>query len=135
MNSKRIVLLGVCLLFSAATAFAQGKDGLSFGGVAPAAVVNVSVPATVQRGNVVNISTSYAALAVPLDATCIVMLPVNSTAYTETLVFSRKYSAIGVTAHQSPLFIPNFIQYEGTAVVIVIVEGAGVGVATFTVTP
>jgi hypothetical protein len=115
----------------------ENAEGLRFGGsISPlGAGVTVTAPATVQRGNVAQISASYNPLGVPLNALCILVLPVNSPAYQETLLYNRKYSAVGVSGHSCPLFIPNFIQFEGTAVVIVVVDGAGVGAATFTVTP
>src|SRR5688572_3141262 len=127
-----VILLGNVTYTSAAD---LNADGLKFGGVAPAAGVTVNVPATIQRGNVVNVSASYAPLRVPLNASCILVLPVNSPAYQEVLVYSRKFTAVGVTAHGCPMYIPPLVQIQGTALVIVIVEGAGTGVATFNVTP
>ena len=100
-----------------------------------AASVSVSVPATVRRGNVVEISVVDAPLSEPLNSSCILVLPVNSSAYKEVIVFSRKYAALGVSGHGCSILVPNYIQFEGTAIVIVTVEGAGAGVATFNVTP
>lgn len=100
-----------------------------------AGTVTITVPPTIQRGNVLDISVTYAPLTVPLNANCIVLLPAPNPPYKETLVFSRKYDAIGVTGHGCPVFIPAYIQFQGTATVVVTVEGAGVGVATVNVTP
>ncbi len=41
----------------------------------------------------------------------------------------------GVSGHVCPMFIPPFIQFQGTATIVVTVEGLGVGAATVNVTP
>jgi hypothetical protein len=141
-NARRMVfgsLVSVLVAGAMGVAAAQeSTDGIQFAAPArptAAGVVTISVPTTIQRGNVVNISLSYDPLTIPMNATCILFLPVNSTAYQETILFNRKYSALGVRGNGCPMFIPNFIQYEGTAWVLAVVDGAGVAAASFTVTP
>jgi hypothetical protein len=132
------VLVSACLAWGGSSVIAQeDADGLRFGysSLAPAAGVTISVPTSVQRGNVAQISVSYPSLTVPLNSICILVLPVNSAAYQETILYSRKYPAVGVSGHACPMFIPDFVQFSGMATVIAIVDGAGVGTATFTVTP
>ena len=132
------VLVAVCLAWSGSSVVAQeDADGLRIGNsrLTPAAGVTVSVPTSVQRGNVAQINVSYPSLTVPLNSICILVLPVNSAAYQETILYSRKYTAVGVSGHACPMFIPPFVQFSGMATVIAIVDGAGVGTATFTVTP
>lgn len=128
-----IALLG----FATASSGDQGSvRGLVFGpSAAPEATVEITVPSTIQRGNVLDISVSYAQLGVPLNANCIVLLPAPNPPYKETLLFSRKYEVTGVSGHVCPVFIPDFIQIEGTAIVIATVEGVGIGVARVEVTP
>ena len=69
----------------------------------------------------------------PLNATCFLILPVNSPAYQEIKLQHREYTAIGVRGHGCEFSIPNWIQIEGTASVVVTVEGAGWGFASFEV--
>jgi hypothetical protein len=136
---KPLLCSFIGVLLTCATCLAQEKlnsDGLMFGGAGTqAAGVTVSVPPTVTRGSVVPVSASYAPLTVPLNANCILLLPVNSPAYKEVILYSRKYNSVGVSAHGCPMYIPPYIQFQGKAIVVVTVDGAGVGVATFDVTP
>jgi hypothetical protein len=127
------------VLLACATCLAQEKlnaQGLRFGGAGTqAAGVTVIVPPSVMRGTIVDINAFYQPLQVPLNANCVLLLPVNSPEYKEVILYSRKYTAIGVSGHGCPIFIPPYIQFQGTAIVVVTVEGAGVGVATLNVTP
>jgi hypothetical protein len=130
--------LGLVLTFSIATASEASEDasGVKFGAsrVAPG-LVTVTVPATVQRGNVLSISASYAPLSGSLNSNCIVLLPAPNPPYKETLVYNRKNESSGITGHECPVYVPPFFQFEGTATIVVTVEGVGVGVATVQVTP
>jgi len=90
----------------------------------------------IQRGNPVQVFAEHEPVG-PLKGTCILILPVNDPIYKETMLELRQYTPPtgSVIGEYYYFYIPNWIQIEGTAVALVIVQDAGNGYATLTVVP
>ncbi|MBM3242085.1 hypothetical protein FJZ31_37915 [Candidatus Poribacteria bacterium] len=87
----------------------------------------------IKRGNPVKVEAMHQAIQ-PLKGVCILVLPVNSPDYKETMLHLREYTGSAVGEWYN-FYIPTFVQIEGQATGIVSVTGVGVGFATLTVLP
>ena len=115
--------------------FASADDGLVLEGDANVNAVTVSVPATANRGDVINMSVSYN--PVPrTDVTCWLVLPTNdpSTYLAEWKIYIRR-AAIASSGVSCPFQIPGFIQIEGFAIAFASVVGEGSGFAVMEILP
>jgi len=91
--------------------------------------------ASVQRGNVVQVEVLHDTVGPPLQATCVLVLPVNNpNIYREIKMQIRTYQGSAFGEYFN-FYIPSWIQIEGRAIAIVSVQGAGVGYAVLNVTP
>ena len=88
---------------------------------------------TIVRGNPVMVHALHDVVQ-PMKATCILLLPVNDPIYKETALFTRSYTN-PAAGEYFPFYIPGWIQIEGTAIAVVIVKDAGLGLAFLKVTP
>ena len=89
----------------------------------------------IQRGNPVQVYASHDAVQ-PLKGTCILILPAtNPDMYKDTMLDLRQYIDGAVIGEWYSFYIPGWNYIEGTAIAIVIVQGAGTGYATLTVVP
>lgn len=89
---------------------------------------------TIQRGNPVRVEASHVLAGPPLQATCVLILPVNAPQYKEMALFSRTYQG-SAWGEEFYFYIPAWVQIEGTAIAVVVVQGAGAGFAILQVTP
>lgn len=87
---------------------------------------------TIQRGNPVMVKALHGTVQ-PMKATCLLLLPVNDPIYKETALFTRSYTNLAAGEY-FPFYIPGWIQIEGTAIAVVIVQDAGLGLAFLKVT-
>ena len=146
MKKLMSLLIMSLLIFGFNGSVLAGDDGIIVPELAleefPLAVTTVQVKfqdmagndiTTIQRGNPVRVTTSHDPVQ-PVKATCILILPVNNSAYKETALFSRNYTGSSGGEHFY-FYIPPWGQIEGKAIAVVIVEGAGTGYAVLEVTP
>jgi len=85
----------------------------------------------IAKGNAVKVEARHE-LVTPLNTTCILILPVTNPAYKERMIEAREYTG-SAGGEWFYFYIPPLGHISGTAVALVIVQGAGVGYATLTV--
>ena len=116
----------------------NNKDILTEPGIAAAVDVtfhdiNGNPITQILRGNPVKVYASHQVVQ-PFKGVCILVLPVNSPNYKETMLHLREYTGAPVGEWYN-FYIPSSIQIEGMAIGIVSVTDVGVGFATLNVLP